>query len=58
MIGILVMSAKFDASGLLKMKVFWNEDYDVKTFVYDATNKVLFYFLFLAVFSFTNIHYS
>ena len=55
MIGILVMSAKFDASRLLKMKVFWNEDYDVKTFVYDATNKVLFYFLFLAVFSFTNI---
>ena len=27
--------------GLLKMKVFWNKDYDVIIFVYDVTNKIL-----------------
>ena len=29
MVAILIMSAKFATLGLLKIKVFWNKDYDV-----------------------------
>ena len=37
----ILMSAKLATLGLLKIKVFWNEDSDVITFVQDVTNKVL-----------------
>ena len=38
---ILMMSAKMDTLGLLKIKVFRNKDYDVIIFVYDVINKNL-----------------
>ena len=41
MVAILMMSAKLVAIGLLKIKVFWNKCYDVITFIYDVTNKIL-----------------
>ena len=41
MVAILMMSAKSVAIGLLKIKVFWNKCYDVITFIYDVTNKIL-----------------
>ena len=41
MIAILMMSGKLATPGLLKLKVFWNEGYDVKISVSDVTNKVL-----------------
>ena len=37
----ILMSAKLATLGLLKIKVFWNEDSDVITFVQDVTSKVL-----------------
>ena len=36
------MSAKMATLNLLKIKVFWNEGYDVIISVYDVTNKILF----------------
>ena len=36
-----MMSAKIATPGLLKIKVFWNEGYDVIIFVHDVTNKIL-----------------
>ena len=41
MAAILMMSAKMATSGLLKIKVFWNKDYDVITSVNDVINKFL-----------------
>ena len=41
MIAILVRSAKLATPGLIKIKVFWNKDYDVIIFVHDVTNKIL-----------------
>ena len=41
MVAILMMSAKMATSGLLKIKVFWNKDYDVITSVNDVINKSL-----------------
>ena len=41
MVAILMMSAKMATSGLLKIKVFWNKDYDVITPVNDVINKFL-----------------
>ena len=41
MVTILMMSAKMTTLGLLKIKIFLNEDYDVIFFVYDVTNKIL-----------------
>ena len=41
MVTILMMSAKMATLGLLKIKVFWNEGYDVITSVHDITNKIL-----------------
>ena len=38
---ILMMSAKMATLGLLKIKVFWNKDYDVINYLYDVTNKIL-----------------
>ena len=37
----MMVSAKMSTLGLLKIKVFWNKDYDVTIFVYDITNKIL-----------------
>ena len=37
----MMVSAKMSTLGLLKIKVFWNKDYDVIIFVYDITNKIL-----------------
>ena len=34
------MAAKMATLGLLKVKVFWNKDYDVVIFVHDVTNKI------------------
>ena len=35
-----MMSAKMATPGLLKITVFWNKGYDVKTPVDDVTNKI------------------
>ena len=40
MVKILMMSAKMATPGLLKITVFWNNDYDVKIPVDDITNKI------------------
>ena len=39
MVTILVISAKLAASGLLKLNILQNKDYDVIILDYDATNK-------------------
>ena len=36
-----MMSAKMATSGLLKITLFWNKDYDVIITVDDVTNKIL-----------------
>ena len=36
-----MMSAKMANPGLLKIKVFWNKDYDIITYIRDVTNKIL-----------------
>ena len=41
MVAILMLSAKMDTLGLLKVKVFLNKGYDVIFFVYDVINKIL-----------------
>ena len=41
MVTILIMSSKVTTPGLLKVRVFWNNDYDVIIFVHDVTNKIL-----------------
>ena len=41
MVTILMMSAKKATPGLLKIKVFWNEGYDVIISLRDVTNKIL-----------------
>ena len=41
MVTILMMSAKIITPGLLKIRVFWNNGYDVIIFVDDVTNKIL-----------------
>ena len=41
MVTILVILAKIPTLGLLKIKVFWNESYDVIIFVNYFTNKIL-----------------
>ena len=41
MVTVLMMSAKKTTPGLLKIRAFWNNGYDVIIFVYDVTNKIL-----------------
>ena len=41
MVTILMMSAKITTPGPLKIRVFWNNGYDVIIFVHDVTNKIL-----------------
>ena len=41
MVSILTMSAKLAAPGLLELKVFWNEGYDVIINVHDVKNIIL-----------------
>ena len=41
MVEILIISAKLATLGLLKIKVFWNIDYDLIISVHDVTNKIL-----------------
>ena len=41
MVTILMMSAKMAILGLLEIKVFWNQGYDVIISVYDVNNKIL-----------------
>ena len=41
MVTILMMSAKITTPGLLKIRVFWNNSYDVIIFVHDVTKKIL-----------------
>ena len=36
-----MISAELGTPDLLKLKVFWNKNYDLKTSVYDVSNKVL-----------------
>ena len=38
---ILIMSAKMVTLGLLKIKVFWNKEFDVIVSVHDVINKIL-----------------
>ena len=41
MVKILMMPAKLVTLGLLKIKVFWNNGYDIIISVPDDTNKIL-----------------
>ena len=41
MVAVLMMSAKLATLGLLKIKIFWNKDYDVIIYAHDVTNKIL-----------------
>ena len=41
MVTILTKSTEIATLGLLKIKVFWNKDYDVITSTYDITNQIL-----------------
>ena len=41
MVTILMMSAKITTPGLLKIRVFCNNGYDVIISVHDVTNKIL-----------------
>ena len=41
MVTILTMSAKGTTAGLLKIRVFWNNGYDVIISVHDVTSKIL-----------------
>ena len=41
MVTILMMSAKITTPGLLKIRVFWNNGYDVIISVHDVTDKML-----------------
>ena len=41
MVTILMMSAKMTTPGLLKIRVFWNNGYDVIISVHDVTSKIL-----------------
>ena len=36
-----MMSAKITTPGLLRIRVFWNDGYDVIISVHDVTNKIL-----------------
>ena len=36
-----MMSAKLANLGLLKLKVFWSDGYDVVSFIHNVTNKIL-----------------
>ena len=38
---ILMMSAKMDTPGLLKINVFWSKGYDVIIYAHDAANKLV-----------------
>ena len=38
---LVLMSAKLATLDLLRIKVFWNKDYDVMTSVHDVTSKIL-----------------
>ena len=41
MVAILMISAKLDALGLLKVNVFWNKGYDIIISVHNVTNEIL-----------------
>ena len=41
MVTILMMSAKMATLGLHKIKLFWNNGYDIIIPVHDITNKIL-----------------
>ena len=41
MVTVLMMSAKITTPGRLKIRVFWNNGYDVIIFVHDVTIKIL-----------------
>ena len=41
MVTILMISAKMANLGLLKIKIFWNKDYNAITSVNDITHKIL-----------------
>ena len=43
MVTVLMMSAKITTPGLLKIRVFWNDGYDVIISVHDVANKILSY---------------
>ena len=41
MVAILMMLAKFTTLALIKIKIFWNNTFDVMFSVHDVTNKIL-----------------
>ena len=41
MVTVLMISAKMATLGLLKIKVFWNKNYDVVTSVHDVSEQIL-----------------
>ena len=41
MVTVFMMPAKMATVGLLKIKLFWNNSYDVKISYHDVTNKIL-----------------
>ena len=40
MVEVLMMSAKWDTLGLLRIKIFWNKGYDIVIFAHNVTNKI------------------
>ena len=40
MIAILMISAKVTILGLLKIKIFWSQGYDVIIYAYDVINNI------------------
>ena len=41
MVTILMMSAKITTPGLLKIRIFWNNGYEIIISVHDVANKIL-----------------
>ena len=41
MVTIMMMSGRMADLGSLKIKVFWDKDYDVIISIHDVTNKIL-----------------
>ena len=56
MVAILILPAKLVTLGILKIKVFWNEGYDVIIFVHDVTRK--FYLLTQIIFQISSCNPS
>ena len=41
LVAVLMISARLATPGLLKIKVFWKNSYDIKISIHDVTNNIL-----------------